>query len=245
MVSHDLAAQSLREAELRPFAGSCPRCGSGRGWLRYRCESCSRPLTREFLVVVAGTLAAIGFYEAIGDNWVLIAYLAFLVLSLALALTDIDAMRIVNRLNIGGTALVAVALVVTALLDGSGPALGRGFLGALAYFALTNLMFLAARGRAFGYGDVKLSVQLGLFTAFISWSTLIWSVFLMARIGGVLSVAVVIDGLVGRARSRSEHPDEEPPGLRDAMRRELPYGPAMIGGAWLAIYLVGSGALPS
>lgn len=196
-------------------------------------------------MVAAGSLAAVGFYQAIGDRWVLVAYLGFLVLSLALGLTDIDAMRIVNRLNIGGTALLAGTLVITALIDGSGRALGRAFLGAVAYFALTNLMFIAARGRAFGYGDVKLSVQLGLFTAFISWSTLIWSVFLMALIGGVLSVAVVIDGLVGRARSRREHPEDEAPGLREAMRRELPYGPAMIGGAWLAIYLVGSGALPS
>lgn len=196
-------------------------------------------------MVAAGVVGAIGFYQAVGDSWVLVAYFGFLVLSLALGLTDIDAMRIVNRLNIGGTALLAASLGVTAWIEGLGPALGRALLGGIAYFVLTNLMFLAARGQAFGYGDVKLSVQLGLFTAFLSWSTLIWSVFLMALIGGVLSVVVIIDGVVRRARSRRASPDVDAPGLREAMRRELPYGPAMIGGAWIAIYLVGSGALPS
>lgn len=196
-------------------------------------------------MAVAGAAGGVGFYTAVGDGWVLIPYFGFLVLSLALSLTDIDAMRIVNRLNIGGTALLAAGLAAAAWIDGSGDSLGRAFLGAVTYFALTNLMFLAARGRAFGYGDVKLSVQLGLFTAFLSWSTLIWSVFLMAVIGGVLSIAVVAAGLARRARYRGTDAADRTPGLKETMRRELPYGPAMIGGAWLAIYLVGSGTLPS
>ena len=32
--------------------------------------------------------------------------------------------------------------------------------------------------------------------------------------------------------------------VRDAMRAELPYGPPMILGAWVAIVLVGLGAFP-
>jgi prepilin signal peptidase PulO-like enzyme (type II secretory pathway) len=33
-------------------------------------------------------------------------------------------------------------------------------------------------------------------------------------------------------------------GIREAMRAELPYGPSMILGAWLAIALAGLGAFP-
>jgi prepilin signal peptidase PulO-like enzyme (type II secretory pathway) len=104
------------------------------------------------------------------------------------------------------------------------------------------LIYLAVRGRGFGYGDVKLSAQLGVFTTYISWGALGWSVFLTAFFGGVLSIAVLAAGLVGRARKRRHGgPD---PSIREAMRTELPYGPAMIVGSWVAIVLAGLGAFP-
>ena len=103
-------------------------------------------------------------------------------------------------------------------------------------------MFLLVRGRGFGYGDVKLSAQLGVFTAYLSWGTLGWSVFLTALIGGVLSIGVLVAGLVGRSRQRRAGGAEVT--VRDAMQAELPYGPPMILGAWVAIVLVGLGAFP-
>lgn len=187
---------------------------------------------------MAGALGAAAMAEAVGLQWVLAAYLSFIVLSLALALTDIDDMRIVNRLNIPGTVMLAILLAVTAVADGDGESLGRALLGAVGYFVLTNLMFFAARGRGFGYGDVKLSVQLGLFTAYLSWTTLVWAIFLMAVLGGVMALAVVAAGLSRRRGTDGAS-------LKDAMHRELPYGPAMILGSWLAIYLVGIGTLGS
>jgi leader peptidase (prepilin peptidase)/N-methyltransferase len=84
---------------------------------------------------------------------------------------------------------------------------------------------MAAGGRGFGAGDVKLSVQLGLFTAYLGWSVLGWAVFATALIGGALALAMVIAGGAGR-------------------KTELPYGPPMILGAWTVIVLVGVGAIP-
>jgi leader peptidase (prepilin peptidase)/N-methyltransferase len=83
-------------------------------------------------------------------------------------------------------------------------------------------MWLLVRGRGFGAGDVKLAPQLGLFTTFISWGTLGRAVFAMAMIGGVLAIAMLA---VGAAR----------------MKTELPYGPPMILGAWLALALASIG----
>lgn len=196
------------------------------------------------MVAVTSVVFAIGFATALGPVWAAFAYLGFLVLTLALGITDVDSLRIVDRLNLRGTVLVVGALGVAALLDGSEAAFLRGLLGGAAYFAGTNLMFLAVGGKGFGYGDVKLSVQLGVFTAFLSWGTLGWSVFLTAFIGGLLSILVVLAGAVRRRMKREKSTDGQEASIRDAMRVELPYGPSMILGSWIAIVLAGLGAFP-
>jgi leader peptidase (prepilin peptidase)/N-methyltransferase len=161
---------------------------------------------------------------------------------LALAITDVDAFRIVDRLNLRGTLLLVGLLGVAALADGTEDALIRGLLGGAAYFLATNLIFLVARGQGFGYGDVKLSVLLGVFTAYISWGALGWSVFITALFGGLLSIVVLAAGLVSRSRAKRAGGPEST--IREAMRAELPYGPAMIMGSWSAIILAGLGAFP-
>ncbi|GEM_PF-750509 len=244
LIAHDLAAQTLSEKPLRPLAGTCPNCGNGRGWARPVCGDCGRRVGRELLVVVISVAFAVGFANTTGPDWALAAYLGFLTLTLALGITDIDALRIVDRLNLRGSFAVIGALGLAALLDGSGGDFIRGLLGGAAYFAGTNLVFLMAGGRGFGYGDVKLSVQLGVFTAYFSWGTLGWAVFTTALIGGLLSLIVLFVGVVAKARSRRAPGGQAEQSIRDAMRVELPYGPSMILGAWIAIVLAGLGAFP-
>jgi prepilin signal peptidase PulO-like enzyme (type II secretory pathway) len=242
LVAHDLAAQALLDLPLRPLVGTCPKCGTRRGWLTVRCHSCGRRIGREILLIGVGIAFAVGFANTLGPVWALIPYVGFLWLTLALGITDIDAFRIVDRLNIRGTVVLVLALGAASLADANGEAWVRAVLGGLAYFAGTNLVFLLVRGRGFGYGDVKLSAQLGVFTAYLSWGTLGWSVFLTALIGGVISIAALGAGLV--ARSRERRTGGQAGSVRDAMRAEVPYGPAMILGAWVAIVLVGLGAFP-
>lgn len=248
-VAHDLAAQVLGDQPVRPGRGTCPNCGAQRGWRTIRCPQCDRRIGREFALAILSAVVAIGFANTIGEHWVLVAYLGFLLLTLALGVTDIDSLRIVDRLNLRGTAVVGLTLVVTSLADGNISWMTRAGLAAAAYLVGTGLVYAIVRGRGFGFGDVKLSVQLGLFSGYISWGTLGWSVLLTALIGGVLSIAVLIAGAVAsrsRARRLSEEGAEAEDSLtvRDAMKAELPYGPAMILGCWLAIILAGLGAFP-
>ncbi|MGH8916131.1 MAG: prepilin peptidase [Acidimicrobiia bacterium] len=244
IIAHDLAAQALLDLPLRPFAGTCPRCGNGRGWSRFACPRCGRRPGRELVVVAVSVVFAIGFAVALGPVWALLAYLGFLTLTLALGITDVDALRIVDRLNLRGSVAVIGALGVAALADGGESAFLRAMLGGAAYFAGTNLLFFAVGGKGFGYGDVKLSVSLGVFTAYLSWGTLGWAVFLTALIGGLLSLMVVVAGAV-RGRGSGEDPESgRRDTIREAMRVELPYGPSMILGSWTAIVLAGLGAFP-
>ncbi|HIE22393.1 MAG TPA: prepilin peptidase [Acidimicrobiia bacterium] len=223
LTAHDLAIQGLTaHRPLRPLVGVCPRCGHRRGWLRLRCPECGRPVRRELLFASVSALTALGFVGTIGLRWPLIAYGGFLLLSGALLITDLEQLRIVDRINLRGTAMVAVLLAVTAVAVGDLPALARGLAGAAIYFAGAFLLWTIVRGRGFGGGDVKLAPQIGLFTAYVSWGTLGWAAFATAMIGGVLAIALLI---TGRAHAKTE----------------LPYGPPMILGAWLAIALVGAG----
>jgi leader peptidase (prepilin peptidase)/N-methyltransferase len=165
------------------------------------------------------------FAVTVGTGWELVPYLAFLLLSSALIVIDLEAFRITDRINLPGSALLAVLLAVAAVLTQSVGGLIRGLAGAGAYFAGASLLFVAVRGRGFGAGDVKLAAQLGLFTAFLGWSVLGWAVFATAMIGGVIALALVVGGAATR-------------------KTELPYGPPMIIGAWTAIVMVGVGAIP-
>jgi leader peptidase (prepilin peptidase)/N-methyltransferase len=194
------------------------------------------------LVVLVGGVLGVAFAETLGPVWALVPFLGFLGLTLALGITDIDAFRIVDRLNLRGTLLLVGLLGVAAIADGTEGGFVRALLGGAAFFVATNLIYIVVKGQGFGYGDVKLSAQLGIFTTYISWGALGWSVFLTAFLGGLLSVVVLVAGLANRARQKRAGGPEST--IREAMRAELPYGPAMIVGSWLAIALAGLGAFP-
>jgi leader peptidase (prepilin peptidase) / N-methyltransferase len=226
LAAHDVAIQALDdETRLRPFTGMCRGCRQTRGWFRLVCPRCGGTPGRELIVAATSAAVAVGFHQTVGFQPELVAYLAFLTLTTALVITDLEEFRIVDRLNLGGSLVVAFLLIGAAAISGEWAALLRGFGGAAAYFAGSSLLFVLVRGQGFGAGDVKLAPQLGLFTAYLGWGVLGWAVFATAMIGGVLALALVLTGTAGR-------------------KTELPYGPPMVLGAWTAIVLVGVGAIP-
>ncbi|MFO7299208.1 MAG: A24 family peptidase [Actinomycetes bacterium] len=223
-VAHDLGTQALDDQPLRPLAGTCPRCRSNRGWHRLACPGCGRRIGREVVLAAAMAAMAVALYRGLGPSALLAAYLGFAVLTAALVVSDLEEMRIVDRLNLPGSAILAVVLVLAALVEGQGGSLVRAFLGAAAYFAGTVVMFILGRGRGFGAGDVKLAPLLGLYCAFVSWGTLGWAVMVTAIAGGLVAIVILA---AGRGR--------------DA---ELPYGPPMVVGAWVALAAALNGAIP-
>ena len=182
-------------------------------------------MVREPVVALVSAGVAAGFLNTIGWGWLLIPYLGFVLLTVALTITDLEAFRIVDRLNLPGTVILALLLTTASAVAGDWDDLLRGIGGAGAYFAGSSLLFMLVRGQGFGAGDVKLSAQLGLFTAYLGWSVLGWAVFATAVIGGVIALILMATGAANR-------------------KTELPYGPPMILGAWTAIVLVGVGAIP-
>lgn len=143
-------------------------------------------------------------------------YLAFVALTVTLFVTDVQARLIPDRINYPGSVAAAGVLLIGAVADGNASSLGRAALGAGIYFLVTLALFVVGGGRSFGGGDVKLSVVLGLFTAFLGWDVLVAAILLGFLIGGVAGVVL----LISRAR-----------GLRD----HFAFGPPMILGAYVSI----------
>lgn len=160
-------------------------------------------------------LAAAGMAWKIGLRPVLIPHLAMVAVTAILIVTDLDHFRIPNRILYPGTAICFVLLVAGALVDPGTGSLARAVAGAAIYFGLLLLVFVAARGEGFGFGDVKLAALLGLFTAFEAFRILAWALIVTAFLGAIPALALL---LMGKGRKAA-----------------LPYGPPLVLGAWAAI----------
>ena len=184
--------------------------------LRGRCRDCGAPISVRYPLVEAGSAVLFGLTAlVVGVSWVLPAYLWFVAVALVLTLTDIDHKRIPNRILYPGTIVATALLAAGAALEGAWADLWRALGGGAAYFAFLLLVALAARG-GFGFGDVKLALLLGEFTAFRGWDVLAAGVFLAFIMGGTLSLALLLSRRAGR-------------------KDMIPFGPAMVLGAFLAV----------
>lgn len=153
--------------------------------------------------------------SSIGIRPVLVPFLAMVAVTAILIVTDLDHFRIPNRILYPGTAICFVLLAAGALLDPGAGSMVRAIAGAAIYFGLLLLVFMAARGEGFGFGDVKLAALLGMFTAFQAYRVLAWSLIITAVLGAIPAVVLL---LMGKGKKAS-----------------IPYGPPLILGAWSAI----------
>lgn len=206
---------------------SCPKCGARIrprdnipivSWvvLRGRCRDCGAPISIRYPIVELATGVVFGVAAGvIGASWVLVAYLWFGGVTVALFLTDLDHKRIPNRILYPATVVAVVLLAAGAVLDGESASLWRALAAGAVYFGILLAIAILARG-GFGMGDVKLAFLLGMFTGYASWDALGVGVVGGFVIGGLISVVLLI--------------------LRRAGRKDaIPFGPAMILGAYVAI----------
>jgi leader peptidase (prepilin peptidase) / N-methyltransferase len=113
----------------------------------------------------------------------------------------------------------ATALLVDAGATGAWGALLRAVLGAVAAYGLGTLARLVSPG-GLGGGDVTLLGLLGLVLGWAGWGVLMAGVFagfLLGALGSLLLIAV------GRA----------------GWRTRIPFGPPLLAGAYVALWLAG------
>jgi len=206
---------------------ACPACGRRArvgdrvpllSWLlrRGRCSDCGAVVSVRYPLVEVVTAAAFaGLVFLLGASWALPGYWWAAGAAIALTLTDLDHRRIPDRILVPGIIGAGVLLAAAALLEGDPWAIARALAGGAAYFGLLLVVALGARG-GFGFGDVKLGLLLGVVLAYRSWGTLAVGAFAAFALGGLAAVILLIARRVGR---------------KDA----IPFGPAMVAGAALAL----------
>lgn len=167
-------------------------------------------------VTAAGTavlfvLVAVRF----GLVWELPAFLAVSGVAVLLALIDLRHRLLPDRVVLPAIAAGAVLLAVAAAVEGQGASIVRALVAAVVLFVVFLVLALIAPS-SLGMGDVKLAALLGLHLGWLGWNVVV----LGAAAGFVAQAVLALVLLASR---------------RIGLKGELPFGPAMLLGAAVAI----------
>ena len=188
--------------------------------LRGRCADCQAPISPRYLVVelvTAGLFVATTVEVArLHLLAALPAYLFFVAAGVALAAIDLDVMRLPNAIVYPSYAVLAVLLTTASLVTGAVEPLLRAAIGGVALFAFFLALAVAKPG-GMGLGDVKLAGIIGAVLGFLSYPAVLVGVFAAFVIGGLLGAGLLLAQRAGR-------------------KTLIPFGPAMIAGALIALF---------
>jgi leader peptidase (prepilin peptidase)/N-methyltransferase len=195
------------------------------GWLvlRGRCADCGEPISPRYPLVelLTGALFVLVTWRAVqlDHRAVIPALLVFTGLGVALSMIDLDVKRLPNVMVLPSYPVMAVLLAAAAGVEHDWFRLVRAVLGAVALFGFFFLLALAYPS-GMGFGDVKLAGVIGLLLGWFSWSMLVVGAFAGFFLGAIVGVIVIA------ARSGDR-------------KTALPFGPFMVVGALLALWIVG------
>lgn len=223
----------------------CPYCDAPVRWwqnipvvswamLRGRCHSCRAAISVRYPLVevatgvafVAVTWLFLAFPPAVftaGEvsGWslavVIVAYLYFVAISIALTLIDLDVQRLPNAIVLPSYLVGGGLLTLAALLGAGWDNLLRAGIGMAILYGFYFLLRLA-QPRGMGGGDVKLAGVVGVYLGWLGWEAFIVGAFGAFLLGGVFGVALMLGRRAGR-------------------KTAIPFGPWMLAGAWLGIFV--------
>lgn len=155
-----------------------------------------------------------------GASWELPAFLVLAGAGVLLAVIDLRHRLLPDRVVLPATATGAALLAVAAALEHAWPSLLRAGLGALAMFGGFLVLALISPG-GLGMGDVKLAALLGLHLGWLGWPVVGYGAVAGFAAQALLALLLLATRRIGR-------------------RGELPFGPAMLVGAAVAIGWSGS-----
>lgn len=227
---------------VRP-ASACPSCAEPVrpydnipivSWLvlRGRCRDCGAAFSGRYAIVELVTalafaglaaltvpmiVAASTTTAAVSHSLILLALLYFAAISIALTAIDVDAHRLPNAIVLPSYAVLAVLLGAATVLVGDLEGAGRVAAGAGILFSFYLLLALISP-RGMGMGDVKLAGVIGLILGFSGWDALVVGTIAAFALGGVVGIALILTGRASRNTG-------------------IPFGPWMLGGAWVGILL--------
>ncbi|SCG54962.1 prepilin peptidase [Micromonospora humi] len=174
------------------------------------------PATFRGGMAVAGAVVFGGLAGTHGADPALPVLLLIATAGLVLAVTDLIALRLPDPL-VGAVALGGLGLVGAALVTGE-PGRAATALSGAGLSLVGYLLLALLPGARLGFGDVKLAAALGFPLGWLGWPALRLGLLLPHVLAGTLVLVLLAAG-----RIRRDTP--------------LPFGPAILTGAWLAAVL--------
>ncbi|WBB78950.1 prepilin peptidase [Micromonospora sp. WMMD882] len=205
-----------------PARPDCARCGGplppgAAGWLRRPACGHRTGVPRWSTAVLAGLAGGL-LGAALGPVAVLPLFLALAVLGVLLAVVDVACHRLPDQVVLPALAAAPTLFAVVALVTGRWDDWLRALLGGLLVgLLLTGLVLLPRAG--FGFGDAKVGALLGFHLGWLGWD----AVVLCLVLPWVVNVPVLLVLLGAR---------------RIGWRSSVPFGPALLVGALLAVLAV-------
>jgi len=189
--------------------------------LRGRCRDCDERISPRYPLVEAATAAVfIILTVRLGLDPALPAFLYLGAVGVALTMIDIDVKRLPNVIVLPSYAVGLALLGGAAVASGDPGRLLRAVLGMAALFGFYFLLALIYPA-GMGFGDVKLAGLLGLYLGWLGWAEVIAGGFLGFLFGGVVGGALMAVRRAGR-------------------KSQIPFGPFMLVGAFVAILCGGA-----
>jgi leader peptidase (prepilin peptidase) / N-methyltransferase len=181
-----------------------------------------KPLPRHtwwLVVAVALAWASLTFRFGGYAHWSLLpAYLYMGAIGAALTLIDLDVQRLPDMIVLPSYPIVFVLLLVPTMVTGQWGALLRAVLAGSVLYLGYRVLALVSPGAGPGRGDVKLAGVLGLLLGWLGWGQAIVSIFAASITGGVIALSLLLAG-------RASH------------SLLMAFGPSMMLGAWVALFL--------
>ena len=218
------------ESLVRP-GSHCPHCQVAirprhnvpvLSWLalRGRCAACAGPISARYpLVELATALLFVAVTARFGLSAALPAYLYLAAVAVALTMIDFDVRRLPDVIVLPSYLVGSVLLLAATTVAGDWASAGRGLVAMAALWSLYFVLSIVYPG-GMGFGDVKLAGLLGLYLGWLGWSSVLVGAFAGFLLGGLVGVAL----LATRRATR---------------RTAIPFGPARLAGAVLALFAAG------
>jgi leader peptidase (prepilin peptidase)/N-methyltransferase len=182
---------------------SCPACGASIrerdnipvvSWLvlHGRCRDCRAPISARYPLVelaCAGLFA--GTAARFGRAWDLPAYLVLFAGLLALSCIDVERLILPKKIVYPLTILVAALLILAAAETGRWHDYVIGIVSAVGWFVVFFGMNLASP-RLLGFGDVRLSLVLGLSLGWLGVGYVLLGFFAANLIGAVVGITLIV-----------------------------------------------------
>ncbi|MBI3495187.1 prepilin peptidase [Candidatus Berkelbacteria bacterium] len=172
----DHCGKTLTAYELIPVVSYLVQSG--------RCRRCRKPINPRYLLVeLFSGLVFVALYHGSHPAQFVMSAAFFTVLLIA-SLIDIDTLTIPDSL-LGIAAILAIINRLIVLPTSSMTVL----YGVLFGVAIPALLFIPTRGKAMGFGDLKLGGVLGLWLGFPAVAIALWAAFC---VGGLISLVLLI-----------------------------------------------------